>query len=250
MEGNDEFVDDPAIAAFAAATVADQDLQAVIGIVRARCPPSKLPPQHPARPYASVLDELSISSAGILVLRGTRIVVPKTLRPQVVRALHASHAGITKTLLHARQRYLWPYMANDIKTVIDACEACQKHRQGPHFEPEVKRVASCLMEAVSVDLMEVKGIKYLVMVDRFSSYPLVKVVRSATTASITKILSSWFNGQCVQPQCVRLRCVRYACQVPSTETQTQSRHSETTALPHPKMTRPKGWGGSEVIASG
>jgi transposase InsO family protein len=49
------------------------------------------------------------------------------------------------------------------------------------------------MEAVSVDLMEVKGTKYLVMVDRFSSYPLVKVVRTATTSSICKILSSWFN---------------------------------------------------------
>jgi hypothetical protein len=193
VDDDDEFVDDPAIKAFAAATAADKDLQAVIGVLKARCPPSKLPPQHPARPYASVLDELSISSAGILVLRGTRIVVPKTLRPQVVRALHAGHAGITKTLLHARQRYSWPYMANDIKTVIDACEACQEHRQGPHFEPEVKRVASYPMEAVSVDLMEVKGTKYLVMVDRFSSYPLVKVVRTATTSSITKILSSWFN---------------------------------------------------------
>jgi transposase InsO family protein len=49
------------------------------------------------------------------------------------------------------------------------------------------------MEAVSVDFMEVKGTKYLVMVDRFSSYPLVKVVRTATTSSICKILSSWFN---------------------------------------------------------
>jgi hypothetical protein len=192
-EDDDEFVDDPAIQAFAAATAADKDLQAVIGVVKARCPPSNLPPQHPARPFSSVLDELSISAAGILVLRGTRIVVPKTLRPQVVRALHAGHAGITKTLLHARQRYSWPHMANDIKTVIDACEACQEHRQGPHFEPEVKRIASYPMEAVSVDLMEVKGTKYLVMVDRFSSYPLVKVVRAATTSSIAKILSSWFN---------------------------------------------------------
>jgi hypothetical protein len=192
-EDDDEFVDDPAIKAFAAATAADKDLQAVIGVLKARCPPSNLPPQHPARPYASVLDELSISAAGILVLRGNRIVVPKTLRPQVVRALHAGHAGITKTLLHARQRYAWPHMANDVRTVIDACEACQEHRQGPHFEPEVKRIASYPMEAVSVDLMEVKGTKYLVMVDRFSSYPLVKVVRTATTSSITKILSSWFN---------------------------------------------------------
>jgi hypothetical protein len=178
---------------FAAATAADMDLQAVIGVLKARCPPSNLPPQHPARPYASVLDELSVSSAGILVLRGTRIVVPKTLRPQIVRALHAGHTGITKTLLHARQRYAWPHMANDIKTVIDACEACQEHRQGPHFEPEIKRIATYPMEAVSVDLMEVKGTKYLVMVDRFSSYPLVKVVRTATTSSIVKILSSWFN---------------------------------------------------------
>jgi hypothetical protein len=68
-DDDDEFVNDPAIKAFAAATAADKDLQAVIGVLKARCPPSNLPPQHPARPYASVLDELSISSAGIIVLR-------------------------------------------------------------------------------------------------------------------------------------------------------------------------------------
>jgi transposase InsO family protein len=121
------------------------------------------------------------------------MVVPKPLRSQLVRSLHAAHAGITKTLLHARSKYFWPHMTNDIRTVIDACEACQEHRQGLPFVPSVERKAASPMEAVSVDLMEVRGVKYLVMVDRFSSYPVVKTLRSATTAAVVNILTGWFR---------------------------------------------------------
>jgi hypothetical protein len=84
-------------------------------------------------------------------------------------------------------------MTNDIRTVIDACEACQEHRQGLPFVPSVERKAASPMEAVSVDLMEVRGVKYLVMVDRFSSYPVVKTLRSATTAAVVNILTGWFR---------------------------------------------------------
>jgi hypothetical protein len=174
-EESDGLPEDPAIANFAKATAEDEELKALAGVIRARLRAAQLPPSHPARPYSSVLNELSLTPAGVILLDGHRMVVPKPLRSQLVRSLHAAHAGITKTLLHARSKYFWPHMTNDIRTVIDACEACQEHRQGLPFVPSVERKAASPMEAVSVDLMEVRGVKYLVMVD---SFPLTQSSRS------------------------------------------------------------------------
>jgi hypothetical protein len=195
-EGSDDcdgLPEDPAIASFAKATADDEELCTLKGILRARLRAAHLPAAHPARPYSTVLSELSITPAGVIVLNGHRMVVQKPLHSQLVRGLHAAHAGIRKTLLHARSKYYWPHMTNDIRTIIDACEACQEHRQGLPFVPTVERQATYPMEAVSIDLMEVKGVKYLVMVDRFSSYPVAKVLRSATTSAVINMLKGWFH---------------------------------------------------------
>jgi hypothetical protein len=168
--------EDPAIASFAMATANDEELRALSGVLRACLRAAQLPASHPARPYSSILSKLSL-----IVLNGHRMVVPRPLRLQLVRSLHAAHAGLTKTLLHARSKYYWPRMTNDIRTVIVACKACQEQCQGLTFVPKVVCQATCPMEAISVDLIEVRGIKYLVMVNRFSSYPIVKTLRSSTT---------------------------------------------------------------------
>ena len=42
--------------------------------------------------------------------------------------LHSSHAGINKTYDIARQLYFWPGMLNDIKQLIEKCQACRIHK--------------------------------------------------------------------------------------------------------------------------
>jgi hypothetical protein len=42
--------------------------------------------------------------------------------------------------------------------------------------------------------MEVKGKKYLVMVDRFSSYPFVRQLHTANTSSVINALRTWFRS--------------------------------------------------------
>ena len=81
--------------------------------------------------YRGVLDDLSVRDVEgnkLVMLNGTRIVVPTAARQGVVRELHKSHSGITKTFLTAQQLYYWPGMRSDIKSFIEACIPCQESR--------------------------------------------------------------------------------------------------------------------------
>ena len=58
--------------------------------------------------YTCCKDELC--HIGQLVLRGSRIVIPKSLRPEVLRLAHEGHQGIVKTKERLRVKVWWPKM--------------------------------------------------------------------------------------------------------------------------------------------
>ena len=79
------------------------------------CAPSDIPAKHPARPFMKVWDQLSPLEAPettLLLLNDRRIVVPAEHRAGILRLLHMSHAGISKTLQMARQALL---LAHDLR---------------------------------------------------------------------------------------------------------------------------------------
>ena len=59
------------------------------------------------------MDDLSVSD-GLVLLDSRRIVLPLSAIKPVLRLLHSSHSGITKTTALARGLYFWPGMTNDI----------------------------------------------------------------------------------------------------------------------------------------
>ena len=97
-----------------------------------------LPPRHPAREYSNKWDEITtlVTSKGRLLMLGDRIIVPRTLRKEVLAQLHRAHQGITKTRLAATDSYYWVGMANDVKQVVEACEACRRFLPSQSAEPE------------------------------------------------------------------------------------------------------------------
>ena len=58
--------------------------------------------------YGSILTELAV--VGELVVRGPRILVPRTLRNKVVKLAHEGHQGITKTKEYPRTRVWFPWI--------------------------------------------------------------------------------------------------------------------------------------------
>ena len=55
-------------------------------------------------------DELSVDDD--VVVRGERLVVPKSLRRDLIRRLHYAHFGVASTLSRARECIYWPGMSS------------------------------------------------------------------------------------------------------------------------------------------
>ena len=71
--------------------------------------------------YLCVKDELSV--LGKLVLRGTRIVIPKALRGEVLLLAHEGHQGIVQMKARLRTEVWWPKIDSDAERV---CKKKQK----------------------------------------------------------------------------------------------------------------------------
>ena len=118
--------------------------------------------------------------------------IPKKAKAEVLEELHMNHCGEGKSLANACQLYFWRGMSDDIKNMVSRCQECLNLRPSKPMEPLVQTSASRPFEAVSVDLGYLKGVHYLVLVDRFSGWPMVKRLRSLNTKAITTILDKWF----------------------------------------------------------
>lgn len=153
----------------------------------------KLPRKHPAWTYKPHWENISVYKDSLLILDGTRIIVPFKLRSAVLSSLHESHAGFTKTHKLAKQIYFWPGLSVELKNLIDCCEPCQRLRPSQGAEPlQLYPPAAAPMTDVSIDLFEAKSGHYLVMVDRFSGFPFVVKLKALHTAAITNHLMNWF----------------------------------------------------------
>ena len=97
---------------------------------------------------------------------GSRIVLPNKFIKSVLSLLHSSHAGINKTCDIARQLYFWPGMLNDIKQLIEKCQACRIHKpslpKNPRSTVPPTSYMGPPMAHVGTDLFDFGGGKYLV----------------------------------------------------------------------------------------
>ncbi|XP_022791503.1 uncharacterized protein K02A2.6-like [Stylophora pistillata] len=60
-----------------------------------------------------------------LHLRGSRLVIPRELRPRVLELAHEGHQGIVKTKCRLRSKVWWPKMDADAEKLCRSCHGCQ-----------------------------------------------------------------------------------------------------------------------------
>ena len=185
---------DPSLSHIAKASLEDELCKRTIQKIRQGEDPKKMSINDPCRLFASVWDELS-AEGPLVVLNGSRIFVPPAARKEVLSALHMGHCGVVRTQQLARQLYYWPGITNEIKMMIDSCEACSINRAANPKQPEIEPTPYSElypMAEVGVDLCEYKGVHHLVLVDRYSGYIMVARLNALDTGAVTKRLWDWF----------------------------------------------------------
>jgi hypothetical protein len=70
------------------------------------------------------LVELS-NGTRLIVKNETEILIPKSLRIEMLRILHLTHSCDTAMLLQSKSRIFWPGMRRDLKQEYDNCAECQ-----------------------------------------------------------------------------------------------------------------------------
>ena len=93
----------------------DEVLHQVKGITRAGWPEKKNELNPPLVNYFHVRDELTAQEG--VILRGERVVIPKSMRKGILEDLHTAHQGVESTLRRARESVYWPNMSRDIKGI-------------------------------------------------------------------------------------------------------------------------------------
>ena len=144
--------------------------------------------------YLSVKNELC--TLGKLVMRGTRIVIPQSLRGETLRLAHEGHQGIVKMKNRLRTKVWWPKMEHDAEQVCKTCHGCQV--VGEFCTPEpMQRVEppSGPWQDIAIDVLGPlpSGENLLVVVDYYSRFFEVVVMHSTSSQKTIEALTPIFT---------------------------------------------------------
>ena len=145
-------------------------------------------------PYKPIKDELTVTSQG-LVLRGTRIVVPQSLQQRAIDIAHDTHLGLSKTKALLREKIWFPNIDEMVKKTLDGCIPCQAVGKLPPPEPlGTTKMPDGPWEVVHTDFYGPlpTGEYLLVVIDRYSRFPEVEVVRSTKASTVIPKLDKIF----------------------------------------------------------
>ena len=131
----------------------------------------------PLKPYYPVRMELAVAKG--LLLKGSRIVIPKSLQKDILERLHSGHMGMTKCRQRAKSSVWWPGIRKCIDEVVRNCGKCSKVRI-QHPEPLLPTTLPTRpWMKVGTDLFEWEKNEYLLVVDYYSKF--IEVAKLATT---------------------------------------------------------------------
>ena len=115
------------------ASAEDPVMQQLCATIRSGWPIRKSEVPECLHPYFSIRDELTVQ--GDLVFKGQQLVVPASLRKELMEVTHATHIGIEGCIRRARDTLYWPRMSAEIKDYVSKCDVCPliaKHQGRSH----------------------------------------------------------------------------------------------------------------------
>ena len=129
-----------------------------------------------------------------MVIKGNQILIPTSLRSDILKDLHIPHLGIVKTNLLAKTCVYWPKMTKDIQDLTEECSECQKHqrRQSP-VEFVNRKLPREPWDSVAADLFEFNKEQYLLVADIYTKFPILRKLRSTHSQSIIHALKEIFS---------------------------------------------------------
>lgn len=112
----------------------------------------------------------SITMQQDILMFEARIIIPSSLRLDILDRIHQGHQGISKCRERAKQSVWWPGLSRQIGDLVEQCRMCCKNKLNT-VEPLIcSDIPDHPWHTVATDLFEYQQQKYLLLVDCYSRY--------------------------------------------------------------------------------
>ena len=141
--------------------------------------------------YHDIRDELTVQDS--LVFKGPLLVIPGSLRKEMMELGHKTHIGIEGCLRRARDIMFWPRMGAQLKDYISKCDVCMSLSCGQSKEPIQQHIFEGRpWSKVGADLCDFQERTLLVIIDYHSNFIEVENINRPNSKSICKALKVLF----------------------------------------------------------
>lgn len=137
-----------------------------------------------------------LCAIGKLVLRGTKIVIPVRMRNRVLSLAHEGHPGMVVMKQRLRSKVWWPGIAKHVENYCKRCHGCQVVSAPSKPEPMQRtELPTAPWEYLAADLLGPlpSGEYIFVLVDYYSRYIEIEVMKSTSSEKITESLMRMFS---------------------------------------------------------
>ena len=154
------------------ATSSDETLKNVSSLIHEGFPSDCRELSPELRPYHRISGSLYCSDG--VILMGQRIIIPSSLRPSILEALHAAHQGISAMCARAADSVYWPNITTDISRIRNECGNCHRVAKSNPMQPPIDIIPPDFpFQKICSDYFSYNNHDYVVIVDRYSNWPMV-----------------------------------------------------------------------------
>ena len=107
--------------------------------------------------------------------------------------IHEGYQGIVKCRALARENVWWPGLSKQIVEKVGNCSVCEKERKYPPEPLLPSKLPNYQWQKVGMDLFELKGHTYLIIIDYYSWGREVSPLQKTSSGSIVNNCKSVFS---------------------------------------------------------
>lgn len=142
-------------------------------------------------PYWDQRHHLTVGPDEIL-LSDRRLLIPATLRVEMLERVHAAHQGVVKCQERARQLMWWPMMSTQIREMVEACQMCRAASKTPVEPLMPSTLPDRPWERVAADLFEFEKQHFLLLIDYYSRWIEVRELGSLSSQTTIQQMKAVF----------------------------------------------------------
>ncbi|KAL7882928.1 hypothetical protein SRHO_G00005860 [Serrasalmus rhombeus] len=133
-----------------------------------------------------------------VVYKGSKIVMPKSLRKLMLQKVHEGHLGMEKCKRMACEVMFWPRINQDISDLVSSCQTCLKYQPRNPSEPLMPHpVLQRPYQKLGADLFTCNNKDFLIVTDYYSLYP---EVCGLTSIIAENVISQFFPDMVYLPR--------------------------------------------------